>query len=178
MLEFDFENSVGYWICTTSHALRMALQAKLLEGCELSIRQWEVLACLACEEGMTQAEMADRLGIEPGTLTGIVSRMEAAGWLDRRTCPDDRRKNRIYATEKAEQIWKQATEICLRVRQQATAGIDARTLESLKSACEQIRRNLEEAGTTGAASPCLDRPQDCAKRAAEVIAVKSEAVIT
>jgi DNA-binding MarR family transcriptional regulator len=177
LLEFDFENSVGYWICTTSHALRMALQTKLQEGCSLSIRQWEVLACLACEEGMTQAEMADRLGIEPGTLTGIVSRMEAAGWLERRTCPDDRRKNRIYATDKAEQIWKQTTEICHAVRQQATAGIDARALESLKSVCDQIRHNLEAAGHEGAAAPCLDKPRDCGSFATEVIAAKSEAVV-
>lgn len=178
MLEFDFENSVGYWICTTSHALRMALQAKLLDGCQLSIRQWEVLACLACEEGMTQAEMAERLGIEPGTLTGIVSRMESAGWLERRTCPDDRRKNRIYATDKADQVWKQATQICHEVRQQATAGIDARTLESLKSVCEQIRHNVAKLGTPGVTVPCLDKPRDCGNLASEVIAVKSEAVVS
>jgi DNA-binding MarR family transcriptional regulator len=178
LLEFDFENSVGYWICTTSHALRMALQSSLQDSCNLSIRQWEVLACLACDEGMTQAEMADRLGIEPGTFTGIVSRMEVAGWLERRTCSEDRRKNRIYPTEKAEQIWKQTTEICHEVRQRATAGIDAKTLESLKTVCEQIRQNLERTGTPGAAAPCLDKPGDCGRRAAGAIAVKSEAVIT
>ena len=97
MLEFDFENSVGYWICTTSHALRRALEAELSQV-DLTLRQWEVLACLACEEGLSQAEMADRLGIEPPTLAGVVRRMERDGWLERRSCCNDRRKNRIHST--------------------------------------------------------------------------------
>lgn len=178
MLEFDFENSVGFWICTTSHALRKALETELKNECDLGIRQWEVLACLACEEGLTQAEMADRLGIEPPTLAGVVNRMESGGWLKRQTCPEDRRKNRVYPTKKAEDVWKQTTEICHRIRQKATAGINAETLNSLKTACDTIRRNLEEAGITGASTPCLDMPKDCGDLAHETIAAGTQAAAT
>lgn len=180
MLEFDFEESVGYWICTTSHALRKALESKLLEV-GITLRQWEVLACLACEEGLTQAEMADRLGIEPPTLAGVVGRMERDGWLERVACQEDRRKNRVYPTPQAENVWKQTTEICHGIRQQATAGLDASMLECLKVGCEQIRANLEAAGHSGSKAPCLDTrtsadPGNCQnRRSADPIVVGSQA---
>lgn len=178
MLEFDFENSVGFWICTTSHALRKALEAGLSECDDLTVRQWEVLACLACEEGLTQAEMAERLGIEPPTLAGIVNRMEAAGRIERRTCSEDRRKNRIYPTKKSERIWRQSVEICHRIRQQATRGIDADTLEALKRACDTIRHNLSEAGHRASEMPCLEPRRDSESLADTVIAAKSEAAVS
>ena len=177
MLELDFENSVGYWICTTSHALRRALEAELSQV-DLTLRQWEVLACLACEDGLSQAEMADRLGIEAPTLAGVLTRMERDGWLERRSCCNDRRKNRIHSTERAESIWKRTTEICEGIRTQAVAGLDEPTLACLKSACETIRRNLAAAGHQGAVVPCLDKPEDCGKASPEVIAVRSEAAVT
>lgn len=178
MLEFDFENSVGYWICTTSHALRKAVEAELSKVGDLTLRQWEVLACLACEEGLTQAEMADRLGIEPPTLAGVVNRMEAAGWLERRTCPEDRRKNRIYSTEQSEGVWRQTTEICHRVRQKAVEGIDAATLEALKSACDTIRENLADAGLAPSMAPCLDVPIGCGGASETDVSPKSQAVLS
>lgn len=155
MLEFDFENSIGYAICTTSHAMRRALQSELLKM-GITIRQWEVLACLACEESFSQAEMAEYLGIEPPTLAGVLRRMERDGWLERHSCCDDRRRNRITPTSKAEAVWKQCVEACHRIRQQATDGLSDEQIESLKSTCQQIRMNLEAAGHTGVTDPCLD----------------------
>ena len=160
LLEFDFENSIGYAICTTSHAMRRALQSELSQV-GMTLRQWEVLACLACEEGFSQSEMADYLGIEPPTLAGVLRRMERDGWLAREACCDDRRRNRITPTAKAEAIWKQSTEMCHQIRQQATAGLSESQLESLKSTCQRIRLNLAAAGHAGAMAPCLDNvPQE------------------
>jgi MarR family transcriptional regulator for hemolysin len=177
LLELDFENSVCYWICTTSHALRRALEAELSEV-NLTLRQWEVLACLACEDGLSQAEMADRLGIEAPTLAGVLTRMERDGWLARKSCCNDRRKNRIHSTERAESIWKRTTEICEGIRAQAVASLDEQTLACLKTACATIRHNLAAAGHQGAVAPCLDQPEDCGQSAHEVIAVRSEASVT
>jgi MarR family transcriptional regulator for hemolysin len=145
LLQHDFENSVGHWICTTSHALRRTLEARLVqEG--MTLRQWEVLAWLACEGDLSQTEMADRLGIEPPTLAGVLHRMERDGWLERTSCCDDRRKNRIHPTERAEGVWNGLMEICHQIRQQATAGLSADDLARLKATCEKIRQNLSDIG--------------------------------
>lgn len=141
MLQHDFENSVGYWICSTSHALRRALDSELSrEG--ITFRQWEVLAWIAIEGELSQVELAERLGIEAPTLAGILSRMERDGWLDRYSCPKDRRRKLIRATSKAEAVWTRALECCQRVRERATAGVSPEELSQLNATCDRIRQNL------------------------------------
>ena len=143
MLQFDFDESLGYWICSTSHAFRRALNTELVkEG--ITYRQWEVLARIALRGELSQTELAECLGIEAPTLVGILDRMERDGWLDRYCCPNDRRKKRIRATEKADAVWARMIDCAHRVRVQAREGLTQDDLEQLRSICNRIRANLEE----------------------------------
>lgn len=125
----------------TAHAMRRALGQELARE-NITLRQWEVLAWIAVEGELSQCELADRLGIEPPTLAGVLSRMERDGWLERRSCPEDRRKKRIRATQKAIAVWNRTLECCRRVRQQAVEGVSEDELAQFKRICEKIRTNL------------------------------------
>lgn len=141
MLKFEFDQSVGYWVALTSHAMRRALDAELArEG--ITLRQWEVLAWIALAGEISQVELAERLGIEAPTLAGILARMERDGWLERYCCPNDRRRKRIRATEKAEAVWNRMVECCRRVRSVATSGLSPEEIAQFRSTCERIRLNL------------------------------------
>ncbi|WP_437205091.1 MarR family winged helix-turn-helix transcriptional regulator [Planctomicrobium sp. SH664] len=155
MLEYDWENSVGHWVCSTSHALRKAVGAALQkEG--ITLRQWEVLAWLSCNEGCgSQSELADAMGIEPHTLAGVLSRMERDGLLQRKVCQLDRRKNRIESTGKAEAMWVRVTEICHDLRNKAVEGFSGEELEMLRIACEKIRNNLSSDDLVAAGAPAV-----------------------
>jgi len=143
VLQFDFEESLGYWICSTSHAFRRALNAELTkEG--ITFRQWEVLAWIAMEQELSQSELAERLGIEAPTLVGILDRMERDGWIERLPCAGDRRKKRVRACSKAETLWAQMMACAHRVRRRARRGLTQKELDQLKSICERIRRNLDQ----------------------------------
>lgn len=155
MLKHDFEDSVGYWVCMTSHALRRALDAELARE-RITLRQWEVLAWIAVSGEPSQVELAEKLGIEAPTLAGILARMERDGWLERSACSDDRRKKRIRATSKAEAVWNRMVACCHRVRERATEGITPAELTTFKHLCERIRANLgadEESPTETARLP-------------------------
>jgi len=143
VLEYDWETSVGYWLCATSTAMKRALSASLAkEG--MTFRQWEVLAWLSVNGDLSQAELADCLNIEPHTLAGVLRRMERDRWLERRSSPHDRRKNTIHPTEKAEEAWARAVECCHQVRAQAVAGLADAELQQFKATCDRIRENLAE----------------------------------
>src|SRR5690606_30438672 len=91
MLQYDFDESVGCWIALTNQALRRAVASRLADE-SITLRQWEVLACIALKEGeLSQVELADMLGIEAPTLVGVLARMERDGWLNRVSCNQDRR---------------------------------------------------------------------------------------
>lgn len=140
MLEFDFENSIGFWICSAGHAIRQNMNTELAsEG--ITFRQWEVLACIALGD-RTQTQIAERLGIEAPTLVGVLERMEQGGWLERVNCTKDRRKKMIHVTAQAEELWARSVECAHRVRARARVGLSDEELSTLKSLCNRILSNL------------------------------------
>lgn len=143
VLKYDFEESVGCWITSTSHTMRRALDAELAKE-NITIRQWEVLAWLSFEGGLSQVELTDRLGIEASTVAGVLDRMERDGWLERYACEKDRRKKRIRPTSKAEAVWARMVACCLRVRERAIEGLSSEEVATLKRICEKLRSNLEQ----------------------------------
>jgi MarR family transcriptional regulator for hemolysin len=141
VLEFDWENSVGHWLCSTSHVIRKELGAQLAkEG--MTLRQVEVLAWLSCNGCGAQTELAEGVGIEPHTLAGVLNRMERDGLLERQPCSHDRRKKKIKPTAKAEDIWSRATRLCHGIRNRVVEGFSDEELALLRSMCERIRENL------------------------------------
>ena len=148
MLQYDFEESVGCWIALTNQALRRAVATRLADE-EITIRQWEVLACSALKpDNLSQVELADMLGIEAPTLAGVLRRMERDGWLTREPCEDDKRRKLLSPTDKAQALWSRMVECCHEVRQQATEGISREELATFKDICQRMRSNLEAPATS------------------------------
>lgn len=66
--------------------------------------QARLLLSLERHPDQNQAFYAERLEIEPITLTRIVDRLEDAGWIARRADPADRRARILHLTEKSRGI--------------------------------------------------------------------------
>ena len=62
---------------------------------------------LVDQDGLTQKEIAERLGLEGPTLIPIIDKMEKDNLVIRRVDSSDRRNNRIYRTEKANELWSE-----------------------------------------------------------------------
>lgn len=144
MLHYDFDESVGYWLCVTATAMQQAINDELsLHG--ITYRQFQVLAWLAHEgEELSQAELAGKMEIEPPTLVGLLDRMEQQGWITRVGCPEDRRKKLIRVAPAAEAVWETMVETLLRVRAKATARLTPAQVDSLKEILRVVHGTLAE----------------------------------
>jgi len=91
-----------------------------------------------------QARLAERLGVEPPTLSGVLDRMERDGWISRAPNPQDRRRNRISLESRVDPIWRRITECAERVRERAARGLSKTELDELRRMLEIVRGNLEE----------------------------------
>jgi DNA-binding MarR family transcriptional regulator len=74
----------------------------------LSISQFDIMATLGFEQGITQQELAERLLVTKGNICGMIDRMEASGWVERRSDPDDRRTNRLFLTRRGKTLLAQS----------------------------------------------------------------------
>jgi MarR family transcriptional regulator for hemolysin len=142
VLEYDFENSVGFWVCQASHALMRAFNEELApQG--VTFRQAQVLGCLALEGPLSQTDLAERMRIEPPTLVGILDRMERDGWIRRSGDKQDRRRKLIYPTPAAGPVWTRIVTAAKRVRARATHGMTSGQLAQLKKLLGHVQKNLQ-----------------------------------
>lgn len=148
MLEYDFEESIGYWICMTARAMEQAVNDELApQG--ITYRQFQVLAWLALEGGLSQIELADRLRIEAPTLVGILDRMEREQWIRREADPKDRRRKIIKPTPRVQPVWEKMTACARRVRGRAGIGISPEELELVKRVLAKVQNNLNNCKLLG-----------------------------
>jgi DNA-binding MarR family transcriptional regulator len=89
----------------------------------LTRAQSAVLANLARQEGLNQAALAQLLEIEPITLARLLDRLQAAGLIERRRDPKDRRAYLLFLTEAAYPLLDRIFDLAAAVRQDALAGI-------------------------------------------------------
>jgi MarR family transcriptional regulator for hemolysin len=144
VLDYDFENSVGYWVCQAAHVLQRAFNEELApQG--VTFRQAQVLGCLALEGRLSQTDLAERMRIEPPTLVGILDRMERDGWIRRDGDKADRRRKLVEATPAAKPVWNKIVSAAKRVRERATRDMTASQLAQLKKLLGVVQANLREA---------------------------------
>ncbi len=141
MLEYDFDESPGYWLVMAAEAYQRAVNKELAPH-GITFRQCQVLGYLSLEGALSQCELADRMRIEPPTLVGILDRMERDDWIRRESCSDDRRRKRIHPTPDAEPIWATIAAIGRRVRARSVEGLSDAERAQLKKLLSRVRRNL------------------------------------
>ena len=70
----------------------------------LSIPQFDLLSTLTEREGLTQQELAQRLYVTKGNVSGLVDRLVEAGLVERRAIAGDRRSHALHLTEKGRDL--------------------------------------------------------------------------
>lgn len=74
----------------------------------LTLTQWMALGCIGNggEIGLRHTELGERLMLSKAPVTGVVDRLERAGYVQRRADAEDRRASRITITPRGLEAWK------------------------------------------------------------------------
>lgn len=142
MIRYDFENSMGFVVNMTAKAFQRSFDIELRKNVGVSLSQWRVVGALVMQPGLTQKEIADKVGIEGATLVPILDRMEKEGLLKRKPDSSDRRVNRIYLTQKADSLWESMMECALRIRKSSAKNISESDIQTTLETLRKISQNL------------------------------------
>ena len=145
------DRTLGFLVADVARLLRRSMDRRL-QSLGLTQAQWRAIVHLSHSEGMTQATLAERLEIQPITLTRLIDRMQSAGWVERRTHPLDRRAVQLYLTPQSQPILEQLHALGAATLHEATRGVTPRAQRQLLSTLEHLKHNLI-AAETAAVSP-------------------------
>lgn len=90
--------------------LQTAVSERLRE-IGLSVPQCDVLTTLTEAEGVSQQDLAKRLYVTKGNISGLLDRLEGAGLVERRSTAADRRQYEIYLTPVGRELAERAISI-------------------------------------------------------------------
>ena len=138
------------WIQKLDHQLCFALYSSslvmtklykpVLSALGLTYPQYLVLLVLWEADGVSVIELGTRLFLDSGTLTPLLKRLEAAGWLTRRRAVDDERRVIVSLTSAGRALRRKAQHVPNEVA--CAAGCELDELADLTRRLQALRTNV------------------------------------
>jgi len=138
--------ALGLLVHDVGRLLRRRIDAKA-QSLGLTSAQWRVLSHVfraesLNQEPLNQATLADLMDVEPITLSRQIDRMQAAGLIERRPDPGDRRAYRLFLTEQARPLVAEFRVIAADCINEAIAGVTEAEIDLVSDVLSRIRVNL------------------------------------
>jgi DNA-binding MarR family transcriptional regulator len=105
-----------------SHAAQQFGAALAAEGLTPALAG--IMRLLRVEPGLSQQQLAERLGTVPSRIVGYVDDLEARGWISRARDPGDRRVNVLTVTAAGGDAFRALATVARGHERRITAGLD------------------------------------------------------
>lgn len=144
------------------HAIRRLHQISvgifLQEVGELGVTpvQYAALQRVHNQPGIDQRTLARGIALDTSTTGGVVDRLEARGWMERRTSPEDRRARQLFLTTEGEATLAATLPAMLRTQEQLLAPLAPEQRETFM---ELISLLVEQNNTLSRAPSQAGKPR-------------------
>jgi DNA-binding MarR family transcriptional regulator len=148
-MAFDHRRTVTHRLAQAAHSYRVRAGGQLAR-IGLHSGQESLLKSLSTEDGMSMSDIAATLGVQPPTVTKMISRLAAQDYVERRPSSGDGRQAEVFLTERGRRAIVNIDKMWKRIEKTALADIDDKDRKRLRKLLRQVERNLggKRAGRT------------------------------
>lgn len=143
VFDIDWELRLNFLVHDVAR-LRRQVVDRALKPLELTRSQWLVLVYLARSESTSQVALAEQMDIGKVTLGGLVDKLEAAGLVERKPDPVDRRLKGVAITAEGQRVIASIRERVSGEETQVLRELDDRDLEVTVKTLRGMKANLTE----------------------------------
>lgn len=120
----------GFLLARMGHVAAKRFAGRLDE-LGLTTRMWGALNVLDVEGALTQQALGRCTGIDPSSMVSTVDELEAAGLVERRRHPSDRRAHAIHITEKGRETLGHGRQLARYAQEDLLAPLNAQERKQL-----------------------------------------------
>jgi DNA-binding MarR family transcriptional regulator len=107
-------------------------------------RGYQVLDAAVRNQTGSQAALAKRLGCDRTVMTYLIDDLEAAGLVERRPDPSDRRNRRIVATERGQALWPELEKRLQRAEEYVLGPLDESERKTFRALLNRLAARANE----------------------------------
>jgi DNA-binding MarR family transcriptional regulator len=144
---------LSYWLFYAQRCVAYAYAEVLRAHCEergkpyvITPPQWGALSLLLVQDGMTIGAMGQKRGVDAPAATGIITRLEQYGLVERRHDREDRRVVKVYLTEEGRDISNTLVSSVERFEQNMKRGFSESAMDRFLLQLQQLIANADEIG--------------------------------
>ena len=146
MRKYDYRDNMGFIVKSTAKAFESAFDQLLRNKVGVTVTQSRVLGVLALvKNGMTQRELADRIGVEAPSIVPTIDKLEEQKLVIRRPDATDRRNNLIFMTVRAEEKWDLIIDCAAELQKSSSRGLSEMEIGITKATLRKIAENISGA---------------------------------
>ncbi len=142
-MEEDFDSHIGFLVHDVARLMR-TMYDRRMAPLGLTRSQWWVLNHLYFHEGISQTEFAALLDIEKATVGRLLDRLEAKGWVARKSDKQDKRTKRVYLTEQVQPTLQIMRDMAAVTRDEAVRSLSKTERKQLRNMLQRMRDDLSE----------------------------------
>jgi DNA-binding MarR family transcriptional regulator len=149
----DNHGRLSYWLFYAQRCVAYAYAEVLRAHCQergksyvITPPQWGALSLLLVHDGMTIGTMSQKRGVDAPAATGIITRLEQNGLVERRHDREDRRVVKVYLTDEGRDISNTLVSSVEQFDQSIKRGFSEGELDRLLAQLQQIITNVSAIG--------------------------------
>ena len=125
---------------------REALMARfrpMLNAHGITEQQWRILRALLEEDGLEPRQLCERCLISSPSITGVLARMEEAGWIHRERMGHDQRRVRVSLTTQAQALGERMAPLVDRQYAELEALVGTQALQRVYDVLDTLLQRLD-----------------------------------
>jgi DNA-binding MarR family transcriptional regulator len=138
------DRRLAYFLCFAIYSANLAYGRAYKQGLEelgLTYPQWIAIVALWEQDDQTVSELGDKMFLESNTLTPILKKLEAMGYLRRQRDPADERQVRVTLTDAGRKLREKG----MHMKLVKSSGLKADDFARLQKTVVTLRDNLIKA---------------------------------
>lgn len=141
--ETMIEKTFGFWVNRAAFLMRGELVRRFRgAGFDITAEEFAILNRVHLDEGSTQKEIAEKTTKDKTTMTRFIDKLVKKRLLVRRPDTEDRRRVRVYLTERGVKMREKMIPIAKGLMQDSAADIPSDDMATTMGVLKQISDNL------------------------------------
>ena len=143
-MQFELQNFLPYRLSLLTNTVSQGMAGSDTEKHDISITAWRILAVLGRYPGLTASQVVEKTAMDKVAISRGVKSLMSRNLLKRQTDPNDRRRRRLYLTNRIGQnVMEQVFPLASQYEPRLLAALDPVETEALLLFLDKLQQQSE-----------------------------------